>query len=120
MLKSKEIICIVCPKGCRIRAAEDKNGEMIIKGHGCKRGYLYAQSELTNPKRMLTTTVRSKVKGFPTLPVRSDKPLPKDMLFMCMDVINKTIVDLPVKAEDIIIKDILNTGINIISERDLK
>lgn len=116
----KEIICIVCPKGCRIKAGRGADGKPVIEGNECKRGYLYVLEELTNPKRMLTTTVRTENLIFRTLPVRSDQPLPRDMLFSCMDVINQTRINYPVKAHDIIIENILNTGVNIISERDLK
>ncbi len=114
----KKLTCIICPVGCDLEI-ETLNGKVIkVTGNTCPRGEKYAKTECTNPVRTLTTTVRCN--NGEMLPVRTDKPVPKDKLFECMEIINKTLAVLPICAKDIIIKDILGTGSNIIASKDMK
>ncbi len=120
MVKNKKTLtCIVCPQGCPIDVWEDE-GEIKVSGNTCKRGYEYALEEFKAPKRILTTTIRVKNGILPVIPVRSDIPIPKEKLFDSMKIINKTIAEAPIKMGDILINDILNLDINIISSRDLE
>ncbi len=72
-------------------------------------------NELTNPVRVLTTTVKVKGGELPMAPVKSEKPLPKGMLRECMEVISVFAAEAPVKMGDVLIKDILGTGVNIVA-----
>jgi len=114
-MEKKYITCIVCPLGCRITVQGE--GGMIdsIEGHGCKRGEQYARDEFIHPVRILTSSVKVKNGNVPLVPVRSDKPVPKEMLLKCMEEIKKAEVAAPVKYRDIVIENILGTGINIIA-----
>ena len=49
------IICIVCPKGCRLTVDENT---LAVTGNGCPRGAEYGKNELTHPVRVVTSTVR--------------------------------------------------------------
>jgi len=115
---SKDIRCIVCPTGCLVHV-ENISGELIIEGHSCKRGEVYAREEFVSPKRILTTTMRVE-KGFlPLIPVRSDKPIPKDKLEATLKLIAKTQTKAPIKMGDTLIENVLGLDINIIASRDL-
>ncbi len=115
---SKDIRCIVCPTGCLVHV-ENISGELIIEGHSCKRGEEYAREEFISPKRILTTTMRVE-KGFlPLIPVRSDKPIPKDKLEESLKLIAQTQTKAPIKMGDTLIEHILGLDINIIASRDL-
>ena len=111
----KEIICTVCPMGCSIRVSGE--GERIdsIEGFSCPRGEKYGRSEFAHPVRLLTSTVRIEGAAEPLLPVRSSAPLPKELLFSCMDVLRNVTVQAPVRLHDVIVKNILGTGVDIIS-----
>lgn len=114
----KELICIVCPKGCalKVRAASESGVTASdVSGHQCKRGSAYAVDECTNPVRTLTTTVRLSGSVHRLAPVKSEKPLPKGLLFECMTVLNSLTVKAPLKVGELIVKNILDTGINIVS-----
>lgn len=115
----KEIICTVCPRGCTVYVEGEGNNIKSTEGYSCKRGLEYAQAEFVNPVRILTTTVKTDKDINELLPVRSDKPIPKDKLMDCMEEIKKISVTLPIKKYDIIINDILSTGINIVATKDL-
>ena len=106
----KEFICIVCPRGCRITVDE----EMNISGNKCPRGKTYVETELKNPKRILTTTVKTIFKHCPRVSCKTDQPIPKNLIFDAMTIINQVEIHEPLKIGDIIIENILNTGSNIV------
>lgn len=110
-----EYICIVCPKGCHIVVDGDN-----ISGYTCLRGLNYVKQESIDPRRILTTTVKVNDKNIRVCPVKSSDTLPKDKLFASMDEINKISVDLPIKLHQIVIKNILNTGVDIITTKEIK
>ncbi len=83
METTTKIICITCPKGCSLEVTHD--GQTVIKvGEGCKRGKEYVQRELTDPRRMVATTVRVKGGRHPLLPVATTAPFPKPLIFNLM------------------------------------
>ena len=115
----KEIICTVCPRGCRITAVGEGETVLKIDGYGCRRGLEYASSEYAHPVRILTTTVGIVGRSSDLLPVRSSKPLPKEKLFECMDVLRKTFVAAPVARYDVILADICGTGVDIVATKSI-
>ena len=115
----KEIICTVCPRGCHINVSGDGKNIESLDGYGCKRGIEYATNEYTNPVRILTTLVKIKDAKYDLLPVRSTKPVPKNKLFDCMEVIRNASVSLPVKRYDVIVENICGTGVDIVSTKNI-
>lgn len=117
----KEVICIVCPLGCRINAVvDDATGELkSILGNECHEGVSYAKKEVTSPERVLTTTVITEGSSQPLLPVRSNKPLPKGKLKEVMRELAYVKVKPPLKIGEAAAKNILNTKVDIIATRSL-
>lgn len=113
----KELICIVCPKGCHLKVEES---QMIVNGYSCLRGKEYAISELTNPQRMVTSTVKLISNDLKRLPVVTSKPIPKDKIFEVMNEINKITVKAPIEIGDIIIENILGLNVNIVASRKIE
>ena len=113
MTEIKHITCIRCPIGCQLTVEVTDGVVTKVEGNLCKRGVEYAQSECVHPVRTLTTTVRV-LNGDP-LPVRSREPLPKEMIFSCMDVLRTVSVTAPVAAGTVIVADICGTGIDRIA-----
>jgi len=120
MVKQKEITCIVCPIGCKILVKTDGNKFEAVDGFKCKRGVEYARSEALDPRRMLTTSVLVINGEWPLVSVKSSKPIPKDKLFSVLEKIKKTNVKAPVKPGQIIIKNVVTTGINIVATKNVK
>lgn len=113
-----KIICIVCPRGCKMTASYE-NGQIKVQGNACKRGKAFALLEMTAPKRSLTTTARTIFSDFPVLPVRTDTDLPKEMIFKVMEMINSVLLTERIKKHDVIIANILGTGCNIVASCDI-
>lgn len=116
----RELTCIVCPLGCKMEVGFDPDTKTVeyVKGNTCKRGEEYAKNECIRPVRVLTTTVACIDGG--VVPVKTDKPIDKDKLFVCMEIINNTKVDLPINIGDVIIENILDTGANIVATASYK
>ncbi len=113
-----EITCIVCPNGCLLRV--EKNGEEIsVEGAKCKRGIDYAKTELTAPKRSLTSTVRTVFADMPVLPVRTAGEIDKGAIFDVMQEINKVTLTERVRREAVIIANVLGSGVDIIGTSDM-
>jgi CxxC motif-containing protein len=108
--------------GCRLTVTAEDGDEGIISviGNKCKRGEAYAIEEMTNPTRMLPTTMIIKGGLLKRLPVRTEKPIPKELLFEAMKKIDEVIVEAPVKRGDVVIRNLLGTGVNVIASRSMK
>ena len=118
--KIREVTCILCPVGCKI-IVEIKDGEIIsFRNAGCKRGRNYAEQEVKSPVRDFFTTVRVKGGKIPVLSVRSTGPVPKDMLMVCASELAKKVVPAPIKIGDVIMKNILNLGVDIVATKDVE
>ena len=96
-MTTKQLTCVVCPAGCRMTVTLDENGSVQkVEGNTCIRGKNYAESEITHPVRTLTSTVAVTIAGGKKmLPVRTNKPIPKESLFAAMKIINSLTVSAP-------------------------
>ncbi|WP_373165853.1 DUF1667 domain-containing protein [Agathobaculum sp. Marseille-P7918] len=111
------LICITCPKGCHLTV--DEENDYAVTGNSCPRGAEYARNELLHPVRMITSTVRVQGAAIPRLPVKTDKPLPKEKMFDCMQLINTLNVQAPVKVGQVLAANILDTDVNIVATKTL-
>lgn len=109
----KEFTCIVCPKGCRIFADEENR----LSGAGCERGIAYVAAEMENPTRMITSTVRLSGSDLPRLPVKTSAPIPKRMMQRAVSLLNDVDVSAPMKRGAVILKNILDTGVDFIATK---
>lgn len=117
--KDDTITCICCPIGCKIKIKK-KDKKIQIDGAQCKRGKEYAIQEVTDPRRILTTTVHIVDGTQKMLPVRSEREIPKDLVKKSVKKLSEIKVKAPVKCGDIVYKNILNSGVNIIATRDIE
>jgi CxxC motif-containing protein len=109
----KELVCIVCPNGCRL-VFEDSE---TITGYQCERGKAYAIAEMTNPTRVLTTTVRVRGGVRSRCSVKTEAPIPKGLLMGAMEFLNSVELPAPVECGQIVVRNLLDTGVNLIATR---
>lgn len=111
-MENKTLTCIVCPRGCTLNVSID--GENItVQGHACPRGKDYAISECTHPTRVLTTTAPTVDGG--VVPCKTDRAIPRELLFEAMKSINAIEAPATVRIGDVLAKDLLGTGANIVA-----
>lgn len=112
----KELTCIICPMGCSLCVSEE-NGDLKVEGNGCKRGVEYAKAELYNPVRTLTTF--AKTDSGKIVSVKSEKPIPKALLLDAVKKIAEIEVKSPVCVGDVVLKNILESGVDIIATKSV-
>ena len=112
----KELICITCPRGCHLQVDDNLN----VTGNMCPRGAMYAKAELTHPVRMVTSTVAVISSIEARLPVKTKEPIPKELIFNVMEEISKICVKAPVHIGDVIIKDVLGCGVDIVATKNIE
>ena len=115
---TRELTCINCPMGCELTVEVEGDKVISVSGNTCKRGEIYAHSEISAPTRTVTTTIIS-AEGRP-VPVKTAQPIPKGMIFECTAAIKSAEVHLPVKVGQVIIEDLLGTGAQVTATKTVK
>lgn len=114
----KEMVCIACPIGCALIATrEGSDGVIAVSGNRCKRGEEYAREELLSPRRTVTATVALKGSIEQRLPVKTDKPLPKELIRQILTELYRAEVSAPVDCGDIIIDDFADSGVAVVATK---
>ena len=119
-METKVMNCIMCPMGCEMTVTMEHGKFISVTGNTCPRGAKYAEQEVTDPKRMLTTTVRVHGGLLPLLPVVSADVLANGRVKDCVDCLRRVEVQAPVQAGDVVVKDILGLGVDILASRDME
>lgn len=115
----RELTCIVCPRGCTLTVTMDTDAEALVvavEGQGCRRGVEYATAECTHPTRVLTTTAPTVDGG--VVPCKTDRPIPRELLFEAMRVVNSLAVPAVVHTGDVLLSDLLGTGARLLATAD--
>jgi CxxC motif-containing protein len=114
----KELLCIVCPNGCRLQV-EGTSDKLTVTGNKCNRGIDFARAEITNPMRSLTTTVRTNFADVPVFPVRTAGEIPKGKIRDVMRYLNDVTVTKPLAIGDAVAESVLGLGVNVIATSNL-
>lgn len=112
----KELTCIVCPRGCRLKV----DSEMNVTGNACPRGEKYAINELTNPTRTITSSIRVSNRPHTLVSVKTDNPVPKNKMFEVMEEIDKLSIEAPTHIGQIVKKNILGLDANIVITKEIE
>ncbi|HOO33561.1 MAG TPA: DUF1667 domain-containing protein [Thermotogota bacterium] len=115
----KEMTCIVCPNGCRLKV-EVADGNYVVDGNLCKRGISFAVQEIEDPRRSLCTTVKTVFKEIPRLSVRTDGEIKKEMLPLLMNSLRKVEITELLDIGAVILTDVLGSGVNVIATASLR
>ena len=114
----KQLVCIVCPRGCTMTLDETPDG-LSVTGNACPRGKAFAIAETTQPMRTLGTTVATSFPDVPVLPVRTDGEIPKDAIPAVMAAINAVTLRRTVARGEPVLADVCGLGVNVIATSDL-
>lgn len=92
---------------------------MSVTGNTCPRGADYARKELTNPTRIVTTTVRVEDGETNMVSVKTKQDIPKEKIFACMEAVRHLTVKAPVAIGDVILPDVAGTGVDIVATKNV-
>ncbi len=114
-MEIKKLTCIQCPLGCDLSVSIENGQVVSVKGQSCRRGEVYANKEITAPTRTVTSTVALLGSVLPVIAVKTKTDIPKDKIFECMKVINETTATAPVNVGDVLVKNICDTGVDLVA-----
>ena len=119
-METRTITCIECPLGCRLSV--DVEGCKVVKvsGNKCPKGEAYAAAEVEHPLRILTSTVVTEGLPLRAIPVRTDKPVPKEKIFDIMAEIKRFRLRKKVKVGEVLKENILGSGADLIATREVE
>ena len=123
-MNTRELTCIGCPLGCSLTVSLDTTPDGSVEvtnvtGNTCPKGDIYARKEITNPTRIVTSTVRVLNGTSPMVNVKTESDIPKNKIFACVDALRGIEVTAPVKIGDVVLENVANTGVNVISARNI-
>ena len=116
----ENLLCISCPLGCQLEVEFSKKKILSVKGNSCKKGVEYAEKEIFHPERIVTTTVKISGASLPLLPVKTEASVAKELCFKVIESASKLQVKAPVKRGEVLIRDILKSGVNLVATRSVE
>ncbi len=121
-MSTKELTCIGCPMGCQLTVDFDDKNNMVksVTGNNCKIGERYAQKELTNPTRIVTSSIKVDGGDLAMVSVKTESDIPKGKIFEIMKEIHETKAIAPIKIGDVMIENVAGTNVNIVATRNIK
>ena len=118
-MKTVNLICIGCPLGCPLTVEMEGSEVKAVSGNTCPRGDAYARKEMTNPTRIVTSTVRVAGGKLAMVSVKTASDIPKGKIFDCVKALKDVEVKAPVKIGDVIVENVAGTGVNIIATKNV-
>ena len=113
------LLCIGCPLGCPLTVEMEGSEVKAVSGNTCPRGDAYARKEMTNPTRIVTSTVRVAGGRLAMVSVKTASDIPKGKIFDCVKALKDVEVKAPVKIGDVIVENVAGTGVNIIATKNV-
>ncbi len=126
MAEPRRMVCILCPRGCALEvelavpsATSPGSEAPLVRGNACKRGEAYGRAEVLDPRRSLTSTVRTRGQARRRLPVRTSAPIPLGLLVKAVASLDSLEVEGPVRCGDVIVADFLGLGVDLVATDSL-
>ena len=111
------LTCVLCPVGCELEVRKDEAGELDVQGNQCDKGLPFAVEEILHPKRNLATSVPVRGTEAKMVSVRLSDRVPREMIFPVLAEIAKLRPEVPVRRGQVLITDVLGTGVDVIATR---
>ncbi len=114
----RELICIGCPMGCPVTVQMNGTQVISVSGNTCPRGDAYARKEVTNPTRIVTSTVKVEGGSVGMVSVKTKEDIPKDKIFDCVRALKDITVKAPIRIGDVILADAAGTGVDVVATKN--
>ena len=118
--ESRKLTCIGCPVGCELTVSQKEEGTVTVTGNRCPRGAAYGEKEVTNPTRIVTSTVRAAGGRGQMVPVKTASEIPKEKIMECIRELSGVTITLPIKTGDVVLENVAGTGVNIVATRSIE
>ena len=111
------LTCVLCPVGCELEVRRDEAGELDVRGNQCDKGVPFAVEEVLRPRRNLATSIPVRGTASKMVSVRLSGPVPREMIFPILAEIARLRPEAPVRRGQVLIADVLGTGVDVIATR---
>ena len=118
-MEKKNLTCICCPMGCALTVEMEGKEVISVTGNGCKQGKEYGPKEVTNPTRIVTSSVTVTGAAERAVSVKTASDIPKDKIFDCVKALKGISIPAPVHIGDVIISDVAGTGVKVIATKEV-
>nr|WP_291633182.1 DUF1667 domain-containing protein [Clostridium sp.]MBK5234976.1 DUF1667 domain-containing protein [Clostridium sp.] len=115
----RKYTCIICPNGCDITVEVEDKKIISVEGATCNRGHEYINQELTDPHRNIASSILLEGGVLPLVSVRLSKSIPKDKIFVVMEIIKKAHLKAPVSAGQVVISNVIGLGSDVIVTKNV-
>ncbi len=119
-MEERNLTCIGCPMGCPLTVVMNGNEVVSVTGNTCKRGEIYARKEVTNPTRIVTSTVRVSGGSIDMVSVKTKEDIPKEKIFDCVKALKEIEVSAPVHIGDVVLENVAGTGVDIVATKNVE
>lgn len=111
------LTCVLCPVGCELEVRRDEAGNLEVRGNQCEKGLPFAVEEVLRPMRNLATSVPVRGTASRMVSVRLSGRVPREMIFPILKEISRLRPEAPVRRGQVLIADVLGTGVDVIATR---
>ncbi|MBR5266828.1 MAG: DUF1667 domain-containing protein [Lachnospiraceae bacterium] len=118
-MEMRELTCIGCPLGCSLTVTMEEQ-TITVTGNTCSRGEAYAKKEVTDPTRIVTSSVKVEGGVIAKASVKTSSDIPKGKIFECMKEIRACVVKAPVRIGDVVIANCAGTGVSVVATKDVE
>jgi len=106
----RDMICIICPRGCAM-TAEVCGDKVSVTGHSCPRGEEYAINECLHPVRTVTATIRVANRKDTMVSVKTASPVAKGDMMQVMAALRAITVSAPVAMGDVLLQNVCGADV---------
>lgn len=118
-MEKRELTCIGCPMGCPLTVEMNQGKVISVTGNTCKRGDVYARKEVTNPTRIVTSSVMVEGGNLAVVSVKTKEDIPKEKIFECIKALKGVKAQAPVQIGDVIVKNVAGTGVDMVATKNV-
>lgn len=119
-MEIRNLTCISCPMGCPITVEMEGEEIISVTGNTCKRGEVYARKEVTNPTRIVTSTVKVRGGAADMVSVKTKEDIPKGKIFECVRALKGVEIEAPVHIGDVVVQNAAGTGVDIVATKNVQ
>lgn len=119
-MEERKLTCIGCPMGCQLTVQLSGTEVLRVSGNTCKRGEIYARKEVTNPTRIVTSTVRVTGGNGKAVSVKTKEDIPKDKIFDCVKELKEVEAVAPICIGDVVLANVAGTGIDVVATKNIE
>ena len=119
-METRNLTCIGCPLGCSLSVQIENEQVVSVSGNTCPRGDAYARKEVTNPTRIVTSTVRVAGANGGMVSCKTQEDIPKNMIFDVVNALKDVEVNPPVRIGDVLVENVAGTGVNVVATKNVR